>query len=56
MYDEVSEYLFKGAVLRFQISPTYRYRFWLNIESNAGAVWPLEDLEDAMSRGFGKIP
>jgi hypothetical protein len=56
IHDEVSKHLYKDVVLRFQVFPEYQYRSWLTVESNAGTRWHLQDLDDAVSRGFGKLP
>ena len=56
IYDEASRHIYKDVVLRFQVFPEYQYRSWLTVESNAGTKWHLQDLDDAVSRGFGKLP
>lgn len=57
IHDEVSHHLYKDVVLRFHVWPEYNHRLWLLVESNAGNTWwSLRDLEDAVSRGFGKLP
>ena len=56
IHDEASTNLYKDVILRFQVSPEYKYQSWLTIESNAGRKWHLRDLDDALSRGFGKLP
>ncbi|MCJ1387661.1 hypothetical protein MMC18_000504 [Xylographa bjoerkii] len=56
IYNEVSNHLYKDIILRFQVFPEYQYRSWLTVESNSGTRWHLQDLDDAVSRGFGKLP
>lgn len=56
VHDEASQQLYKDLVLRFQVSPRHQYRSWLTVESNAGTSWHLQDLDDALSRGFGNLP
>lgn len=56
IHDEASQHLYKDVVLRFQVFPEYQYRSWLTIESNTGTTWHLQDLDNAVSRGFGKLP
>lgn len=53
---KVSNHLYKDVVLRFQVFPEYQYRSWLTVESNAGTTWHLQDLDHAVSQGFGKLP
>ncbi|KAL8762891.1 MAG: hypothetical protein Q9184_001187 [Pyrenodesmia sp. 2 TL-2023] len=54
-------------VLRFHISPTYQHKSWCTVESSIVdedstvkskrlAKWLLQDLDDAMKRGFHKLP
>ncbi|KAL9027767.1 MAG: hypothetical protein Q9196_003761 [Gyalolechia fulgens] len=42
--------------LIFHVSPRYRYRSWIRVESSFGARWLLSDLVDATKRGFDKLP
>lgn len=58
IHDEASTHLYKNATLRFQISPQHQHRSWLTVRSSAsnGASWQLEDLNDAISRGFMELP
>ncbi|KAL8907230.1 MAG: hypothetical protein Q9207_001531 [Kuettlingeria erythrocarpa] len=53
-------------ILQFHISPTYQHKSWCSVESSiiggnsrlkrkGGAEWPLQDLDDAMRRGFHKL-
>ena len=49
-------------VLQFYIEPEYDYQSWIRAESWLGAEsnswkrWALQDPDDAVSRGFGKLP
>lgn len=56
IYDEVTEHLYKNVTLRFQIDPSYQHRSWLTVKSNIGISWHLQNVDDAVSRGFGALP
>ena len=57
IYAEVSTHLYKDVVLRFLVSPTFRYRSWLTVKSNAGSSWHLEALNSpGVSERWGKLP
>lgn len=56
IHDEVSKHLYKDVVLRFHVLPEYQYRSWLTVEGNTGTKWYLQNLDDAVSRGFAKLP
>jgi hypothetical protein len=56
LYEELSPLVYQNEVLRFHVSPTYRYQSWLSIFTNRGAELHLRDLQDATSRSFSSLP
>lgn len=56
IHGEVSTLVYKDVSLRFQVLPEYQYQSWLTIECNAGKKWHLQNWNDALSRGFVKLP
>ncbi|PSS16558.1 hypothetical protein M430DRAFT_42570 [Amorphotheca resinae ATCC 22711] len=38
------------------VSPEYRYKSWIKAKNTKGVQWDLEDLLDAISRGFCDLP
>lgn len=56
IHDEVTEHLYRNVALRFQIDPSYQHRSWLTVKSNIGISWHLQNVDDAVSRGFGAFP
>ncbi|KAI9730954.1 MAG: hypothetical protein M1818_008029 [Claussenomyces sp. TS43310] len=56
IHEEVSYHIYNDLFLEFKVSPQCHYRSWLTVESDCGSSWHLQDLDDALSRGFGNLP
>lgn len=56
VYSEISPRLYKNIPLQFSIQPKYQYRSWLHVESSFEKQWLLQNVDDAIKRGFNKIP
>ena len=56
VYREASPIVYGDVILQFHIDPKYQYKSWLNVKSNFGAQWLLQNLDNAMQRGFDKLP
>lgn len=55
-YGEAFAVVYDDVVLQIIIGPKYKYKSWLTIETNFGATWSLQNLDDAMKRGFDQLP
>ncbi|KAL8900390.1 MAG: hypothetical protein Q9207_005719 [Kuettlingeria erythrocarpa] len=53
---EISPRLYKNIDLQFSIQPKYQHRSWLHVDSGFEKQWLLHNLDDAIKRGFERIP
>lgn len=51
---------YNGETMNISVHPEYQYKSWIRVRTTKraekGIQWKLEDLPDAISRGFGDLP
>ena len=53
---EASTIVYANLDLQFTIDPYYNRKAWLYIKTNFGTDYALRDIDDAVKRGFDKLP
>lgn len=53
---EASAIVYVNIDLQFSIHPDYDRKSWLRVSTNLGTDYALQDINDAMHRGFDKLP
>lgn len=56
LYQELLPSIYGSTVLQFQISPQHQRKICLMVKTNAGLRHKIRDLEDAVYRGYGRLP
>jgi hypothetical protein len=47
---------YNSNTIKISISPEYQYKLWIKVKNTKEVQWDLEDLPDAISRGFCDLP